>query len=157
MRNLFLLVAFTVLITIVIGLAAAPQSASTGIAEAVSTATAGPTWTPVPPTSSPAPTPRVVKFFWVLTHSDYPLHGTGAGRCPMPKNKSLLATEKPEIKFDSGTVLVEIVGESYWLEMWELGLDYQPQLSAAVSGTVYIQPSDCTVTISPAEYSLEIP
>lgn len=112
------------------------------------------------PTVAPTATPRVVQTHWILTHANYGRPDLGGSMpCPMPSSKSLLTTEKPEVNIDSGTVIVEIKGESYWIS--NLGLDYlgsntQAPLSPEKSGTVYIQPADCTVTIRPKDYNLEI-
>ena len=122
-----------------------------------------PTLTPVPST----PTPRMVQTKWVLTHSNYgrPSAGSIGGahsmRCPMPEDRTLLTIEKPEIKFDSGTVLVEIKEGAYWVRNWAIenskdGNIAQNQTSPEKAGTVYVQPADCTVTIKPANYSLKV-
>lgn len=146
MKNIFLIVVVAALITGAIALATTPQSANVENAEPMSTATVAPT-----------ATPRVVLTNWTLTHANY-----GSVSCPMPKNKTLLSTEKPEINFGSGVVLVEVKGEAYWVDSWTFeqfaySPSYpQPYLIPEKSGTVYIQPADCTVTIQPKDYNLEI-
>ncbi len=106
MRNLFLLVAFTVLVTVVIALGTAPQSTSTGITDAVPTATVAPTAI-IAQTATLAPdlTPQVVTTFWVAT----------ASNCGLPRelwNQELYSVEKPQ--FTAGSTFTLEMPE-FWI------------------------------------------
>ena len=94
MRNLFLLIAFTVLLAIVFAFATEPQSTSTEIADTVSMATVA----PAAATLEPEPTPQVVITFWV----------TIASNCGLPQelwNRGLYSVEKPQFTAGSAFTL----------------------------------------------------